>query len=184
MEYKLPDTPWDDTLFDLNEINRFFEQIIHIRHWGSTETQNHLSDTIVDRFINLSRSLTIWLNRERLTTGELIIAWAHLGAVTEGVLRCFLIIYAHEYLMDEHAPKSKGKIIKLDKLHLESMRHYIEKNDLFNNSWMFIEKVQKQRNIIHVTKDDDLLGYNEFVEGVWNLTKLAEQATYQLPNIS
>jgi hypothetical protein len=59
--------------------------------WVPTDVTEILEKSMLGRQSALAKALAIWLNRN--SEGELILAWANLGALVEGLLKLFLCVY-------------------------------------------------------------------------------------------
>lgn len=88
-----------------------------------------------------------------LSDGELILAWANIGALVEGQLKLFLSVFYVDYFMNlAVAIKDKnGNIKDPDGLSLEPLRVFFKKQIWApDDDWdEWISLVQQRRNAIH-----------------------------------
>ncbi|MGH8179066.1 MAG: hypothetical protein ACREV5_22630, partial [Steroidobacter sp.] len=102
----------------------------------------------------MAASLSKWTGE--LNEGELILAWANIGALVEGQLKLFLSVYYKDYLANIHTViKDKdGQVVDPDGVALEKLRVFFNKNiwpaGETWDSWILL--VQRRRNAIHAFK--------------------------------
>ena len=96
--------------------------------------------------------------------GKLRLAWANLGALVEGSLKWFLGGYYVDYLKDPDSLRPNGKISPADKLSLEDLRLFYEKNikHIYSDYGDFIKDTQYNRNGIHTFRHRDVGDQNIF----------------------
>jgi hypothetical protein len=122
--------------------------------WAPPATADILDRAQLDWLWSLSMSLHHW-NRD-LSSGDLILAWANIGAIVEGYLKLFLSIYAHDY---SNAPLlRRDRPIDQDVILLEALRVYFSKHVLAPaEDWdTWISFVQSKRNAIHAFRSRDI----------------------------
>ena len=78
--------------------------------WAPEDAANLLSKSGLDWQVSLSETLHLWIDRYPMTDGELILAWANLGALLEGTLKLFFSIYYSDFQTDIEALKRGGPI--------------------------------------------------------------------------
>ena len=78
--------------------------------WAPEDAANLLSKSRLDWQVSLSETLHLWIDRDPMTDGELILAWANLGALLEGTLKLFFSIYYSDFQTDIEALKRGGPI--------------------------------------------------------------------------
>lgn len=102
--------------------------------WASTNAAELLSISRLDWQESLSETLYIWKVHatSELTDGELILAWANLGALVEGTMKLFLSVHYEDYGNDEsrYLNKKKNKLQKPDILTFESLKQFLSKKDI------------------------------------------------------
>lgn len=131
--------------------------------WVTSKVAEFISRSRLDRQVLLSKALQIWIGQD-LDEGQLILAWANLGALVEGTIKLFLSVHYTDYLNDsERFLKRNKSTIEPDVLTLESLKQFIKKKGLLSlASLEFIDLVQKRRNAIHAFKDRPLGSKEEF----------------------
>jgi hypothetical protein len=86
----------------------------------------------------LSSCLRLWIKTppDRLEDGELILAWANLGSLTEGTMKLFLSVFYHDYQKDIDGLKAarayqnkKQAPISPGGLSFDVMRAYFKNGD-------------------------------------------------------
>ena len=122
-----------------------------------------LSSARLDRIASLAHSLRRWVQEDTLSDGDLILAWANLGALMEGALKLFLCVYLADYRADETTRETRAWHIKRqvlqdpDELMLDTILAYAEKAELLAPQQIALGRtVQARRNAIHAFRDRDL----------------------------
>jgi len=93
--------------------------------WAPASSAALLSKSMLEWQRSLAGCLKRWLNAK--TDGELILAWANLGALVEGQLKLFLSVYYADYSVDAEAIKNKGAVQDPDLAVLEDLRVFFKK---------------------------------------------------------
>jgi hypothetical protein len=99
--------------------------------------------------------------------GDLILAWANLGALLEGTMKAFLTVYYKDFERDTpnhtsvsaiHKKGSKrGTLKHPGMLRLEDLITYFEKQELFTGSEKELAiKIRNNRNRIHAFLDSPI----------------------------
>lgn len=121
--------------------------------WAPKEAADLMSKSRLDWQVELSKTLKLWSFQE-VEHGQLIMAWANLGALIEGTLKLFLAAYYLDYIKDGENFKFKGEVVSPDSLALEKLKQFYRKKELLDNDWFpYIDLVQVRRNAIHAFKD-------------------------------
>jgi hypothetical protein len=93
-------------------------------------------------------------NRE---PGELIIAWANLGALVEGTLQLFLAVWYDSYVSDASVLLRRAAVRDPDVLMLNELRTFFaSKKLLTEDALQFVSYVQARRNAVHAFRDRDI----------------------------
>ena len=134
---------------DTNNITLLWKEAAHEGIPPSSAAQK-IDDAMFDWMRELTKTLRIWTDKgARMTSGELILARANLGAIVESWLKFFYCAYNEEY---KKKPKTRsGNIIEPNDLGFEDLRQY-SRGIIYqsNDSWeQWIDSVQKKRNAIH-----------------------------------
>ncbi|MBP5981766.1 MAG: hypothetical protein KA748_16360 [Halomonas sp.] len=149
--------------------------------WAPKEAADLMSKSRLDWQIELSKTLKLWDFKE-VEHGQLILAWANLGALIEGTLKLFLAVYYLDYINDGENFKVKGKIVDPDSLALEKLKQFYRKKELLNDQWFpFIDLVQQRRNAIHAFKDRSIGNEAEFEQCVATYLDLLISINGMLP---
>lgn len=134
--------------------------------WAPVEAADLMSKSRLDWQVELSCTLRIW-DFQFATSGQLILAWANLGALVEGTLKLFLSAYYLDYLNDSESYEHKGEVLGPEILALERIKQFYRKRQLLDLPWYsYIEKIQQRRNAIHAFKDRPIGDEKEFSDCV------------------
>lgn len=151
------------------------------RGWAPDEAADLMSKSRLDWQVELSETLNLWV-LDKMNSGQLILAWANLGALIEGTLKLFLAVYYLDYQEDADSFKSKGKLIEPDSLALEKLKQFFRKKSLLSDGQISqIELVQQRRNAIHAFKDRPIGTKNEYHECVSKYLDLMIEINQRLP---
>jgi hypothetical protein len=159
--------------------------------WAPIETAGLLSKSRLDWQVSLSRCLRLWIRKppDRLEDGELILAWANLGSLTEGTMRLFLSVFYHDYQKDIDGLKAAGAYhhkkqepISPDGLLFDVMRVYFKNRELLGAEFdTYVELVQQRRNAIHAYKDRPIGDDQEFQAAVLSYLMMLREVNTRLP---
>ncbi|WP_027182925.1 hypothetical protein [Desulfovibrio inopinatus] len=151
--------------------------------WAPSNAASLMSKSRLDRQVSLSKALHIWLERESLSEGELILAWANLGALVEGTLKLFFSVYLNDYLQSGRIETDKNGFPKLpDIVSLEYLKVLMDKETRFEKHWSnFVGDVQKYRNAIHAYKDRELGDQGAFYSFVQKYYSFIKEVHSRLP---
>lgn len=197
----VPVTNLPTALADVNEMHAGLELFwSKADGWAPAAAMKVLSQSRLDWLTSLSGALRHWSDVETLSQGELILAWANLGALVEGTLKIFLCVYLDDYERDKELCERLGLVHKKggkkglpkvpDELMLESLKQFCMRRNLINETTeCLIELVQRRRNAIHAFSNrelgagDDLaaalLSYREFLADI--TTRLPYPDDYNAP---
>jgi len=160
------------------EIARFWS---NSSGWAPQEAADLLTKSRLDWQVELSKTLRLW-DFQETRNGQLILAWANLGALVEGSLKLLLSVYYKTYQTSEHKYESKGKLIDPDGLMLEKLKQFYVKNNILKEEWInYIEFVQSRRNAIHAFRDRPLGDQFEFENSIETYLDLLLEIDGQLP---
>lgn len=96
------------------------------RGWAPVEAADLMNRSMLEWQASLATSLHRWISAE--TQGDLILAWANLGALAEGQLKLFLSVHYLDYKADADAMRCrKGKLQDPDGCTLEPLRQFFIK---------------------------------------------------------
>jgi hypothetical protein len=159
--------------------------------WAPIEAAGLLGKSRLDWQVSLSRCLRLWIRTPsgRLEDGELILAWANLGSLTEGTMKLFLSVFYHDYQKDidglkaarAYHPKKQAPISP-DGLSLDVMRVYFKNRKLLGVEIdTYVELVQQRRNAIHAYKDRPIGDDQEFQAAVLSYLRMLREVNARLP---
>lgn len=157
--------------------------------WAPEDAANLLSKSRLDWQVSLSETLRLWIDRDPMTDGELILAWANLGALLEGTLKLFISIYYQDFQGDTEAlryanayDEKKETHKEPDGLTLDVLRKFVVKKKLFNESDVeMLQLVQSRRNAIHAYKDRELGTVNEYRDCVRGYMEFLTDVDLRVP---
>lgn len=157
--------------------------------WAPEDAANLLSKSRLDWQVSLSETLHLWIDRDSMTDGELILAWANLGALLEGTLKLFFSVYYSDFQSDIEALKKadaydgkKNTHKEPDGLRFEALRRYAIHKNLFEVEHCEMFKlVQSRRNAIHAYKDRALGTVTEFKDSVRAYMKFLIEVDRRVP---
>lgn len=147
--------------------------------WAPEATASILSRAQLNWISSLSVSLHGW-NRS-LSDGDLILAWANIGAIVEGYLKLFLVVYDHDYRQSPHL--RRGDYVSQDVIGLEELRVYFKKKVWVNtddwDDWICF--IQTKRNAIHAFKQRDIGNTRQLHDQIFRLHEFVGEIDGRLP---
>ena len=151
--------------------------------WAPIEAANLLNKSMLEWQKSLASTLSLWTGE--LSDGELILAWANIGALVEGQLKLFLSVFYKDYTKNiDAAIKTKGGTIKdPDGLMLDPLRQFFHKN-IWNEGEQWDEwilKIQNRRNAIHAFQSKTIGNTEELHKEMQTLLAFIERINRQLP---
>ncbi|MCC5847263.1 MAG: hypothetical protein JJU29_04140 [Verrucomicrobia bacterium] len=134
--------------------------------WAPGEAALLLDKSMLHWQSSLAESLTRWMNAT--SEGDLILAWANLGALIEGQLKLFLCVYYHDYTNDLEGIRRRGKRIDPDGSQLEELRQFFVKRiwDVGTNWNPYVQLVQQRRNAVHAFQHRELGTHTEWMDAL------------------
>ena len=138
----------------------------HSKGWAPAEASGLLDKSMLEWQVSLASSLAQWIGAE--SPGDLILAWANLGALVEGQLKLFLCVYYRDYQSDIAAIRKKGKVSDPDECKLESLRDFFVKRiwDTGPNWNSYVLLVQQRRKAIHAYQRRDIGTFFEWQDAL------------------
>lgn len=135
--------------------------------WVPKEAAVLLARSRLDLQVFLSETLFLWLDPTD-HPGRIRLAWANIGALTEGSLKWFLAIFYKDYLADPDSPKRNNSPAPPDDLKLEQLKQFFAKRikHIYDDHRVFIDRVQFRRNGIHSFKHRDIGTQEEVLDGI------------------
>jgi len=130
--------------------------------WAPQEAADLLNRSMLHWQVSLVQSLRRWCDAE--SEGDLILAWANLGALVEGQMRLFLSAYYRTYVDDIEVIRRRGEVVDPDECRLEDLRQFF-----INRIWIrrrnfndYVQLVQQRRNAIHAFRRRDIGSFDEW----------------------
>ncbi|MCL4554859.1 MAG: hypothetical protein M1617_04185 [Actinobacteria bacterium] len=130
--------------------------------WAPAEAAGLLSRSMLEWQASLAASLPRWIHASE--DGDLILAWANLGALVEGMLRLFLCVYYADYQDDEQPMWMSGNVQQPDEASLELLRQFFV-SSVWTGEWnwnSYVQFVQLRRNAIHAFRPRDIGTFDEW----------------------
>lgn len=131
----------------------------------------------------LTNALEIWIKKgTTLTDGELILARTNIGALTECWLKFFYCVFYEDYLKNPH--KKKGKIVQPNRMSFEDLKNFsigILWDDNNDEKYLWVDKVQHQRNSIHAFNYKNIGTPAEFMDDIEKFCEFVESIDMRLP---
>ena len=150
--------------------------------WAPESAADLLSTIRLDWHLSLTQCLQIWIDKDHLTDGELILAWANLGTLVENNLKLFLCVYYEDY-KEEAGDKAKSP----DEARFNTLINFIwpensSKEAKLPHEWReYVDKIRKNRNAIHAFKNADITDNSDFLESVKLYYNFLKAIDCQLP---
>ena len=128
----------------------------HSDGWAPAEAAELLDRSMLGWQVSMASSLRRWIGA--VSPGDLILAWANLGALVEGQLKLFLSVHYCDYKSDIDAIRRRGKQLDPDIWALGELRQFFVKRiwDVGTNWNPYVQMVQKHRNAIHAYQRRDI----------------------------
>lgn len=135
--------------------------------WAPDSAAELMEKSRLDWQCKLSKSLLNWEHLNDEKEGDLILAWANLGALLEGTMKLFLSVHLEDYKQDDSKKIFRsGKQVSPDSLTFDVMRQYFEEKSLFEEHHSLIALIQVRRNAIHAYQNREIGNFEEFVDKV------------------
>lgn len=139
----------------------------------SPSTSKKFEQVMLKWLFELTESLKIWIDKgEKLTDGELILAWTNLGSIIECWLKFFFCAYYDEYVKAPIYTTNGGKRIEPENAKFDFL---IRSNigilweSVEDQEYQWIRKIQQYRNAIHAFKKRKLGTPKEFLQSIIKL---------------
>lgn len=138
--------------------------------WAPDPAAELLSRSRLDRLLSLAYSLKLWLSEptQEDHDGRLILAWANLGALLEGVLKFFLCVFLMDYKKNPITKNKREGLLDPDELTLHDLKVFYEKHvwvEREKNIWSpWLQRMIEMRNAIHAFRDREIYSFDIFHE--------------------
>ena len=119
-----------------------------------------------------------------MTEGELILARTNLGALVESWLKLFYCVFYEDYL--RNPLKYKNKVVEPETMSFENLKTFsvgILWEDQNEQEYLWVDKVQHQRNAIHSFKWREIGTTVEFLDDISVLCDFVENILNHFPAI-
>jgi len=148
-----------------------------------------IDDAMLDWMRELTKTLRLWTDKgAKMTSGELILARANLGAIVESWLKFFYCAYNEDYQKQPKTTKDrKGNIVTIEPndLGFDQLKQY-SRGILYqkNDSWeQWVDSVQKKRNAIHSFNYREIGTSEEYYDDVEKLYDFMQLINDRLPPV-
>ena len=134
----------------------------------------------------LTNTLEIWIDKSLdMSEGELILAYANLGAVVESWLKFFYCVYYEDYCKKPIRDK-KGKMVEPEKASFDDLKKF-STGKLWRNrkskEYRWVKSVQYKRNAIHSFEYRNIGSPWDFLCDVDSLYHFVDNIISHLPPI-
>ncbi len=159
--------------------------------WAPDDAAEMLGKSRLDRLASMAETLTRWveIQPEKMTDGELIMAWANLGSLAEGTLKLFLCVYLRDYKADDKNTQKtqayhvkKKLLLDPDGLSMNTLISYFETATIVPvDEIELLKRIQSKRNTIHVFQDLGIGDAHQFHTAVREYRQLLKSFNSRLP---
>ena len=143
-----------------------------------------LDDAMLEWQSELTKTLSIWIDKgPTMTSGELILARANLGAVVESWLKFFYCVYYEDYCKSPITNK-KGKMIEPEKASFDNLKEFSNGklwDDVNSTEYSWVDSVQQKRNAIHSFRYRDIGTPLEFMDDIDHLYSFVDNVLSHFP---
>lgn len=143
-----------------------------------------LDDAMLEWQSELTKTLKIWIDKGlTMTTGELILARANLGAVVESWLKFFYCVYYEDYCKSP-ITNNKGKMIEPEKASFDNLKEFSSGklwDDVNSPEYAWVDSVQHKRNAIHSFRYRDIGTPQEFLNDIDHLYDFVDNVISHFP---
>lgn len=151
---------------------------------ASDSAADKLDDAMLEWQSELTKTLKIWIDKGlEMTTGELILACANLGAVVESWLKFFYCVYYEDYCQNPIANK-KGKMIAPEKASFDNLKNFSSGKlwaDANSPEFAWVDSVQHKRNSIHSFNYRDIGTPQDFLDDIDHIYDFVDNILSHLP---
>lgn len=143
-----------------------------------------LDDAMLEWQSELTKTLSIWIDKGlTMTSGELILARANLGAVVESWLKFFYCVYYEDYCKSP-ITNNKGKMIEPEKASFDNLKEFSNGklwDDVNSPEYSWVDSVQHKRNAIHSFRYRDIGTPLEFMDDIDHLYSFVDNVLSHFP---
>jgi hypothetical protein len=151
--------------------------------WAPKDVSDILARSMLEWQSSLAEALAIWLNGN--SEDELILAWANLGALVEGLLKLFLCVYLRGYRKAERVWTRNGQLGTPDGEMLNNLQKFFA-DEVWTAAqradWdPWIERIRKRRNSIHAFRQHEIGSFEEWRQDLKIYLLLLRNLDSQMP---
>ncbi len=164
------------------DIVSFWSRDVIIMDWATDEVADELSKISFTKVIAIVHSLDLFIEKDLLTDGELLLAWTQLGSIAEWYLKFFLCISTADYLKNPKYWPNKIDIINPHELKFEYAKQVFRAEGILDKELInTIEVIQYNRNAIHLTSSREVAGEDEYRSAIHGFIKIVKEIYIRLP---
>ena len=176
------------TKFDILKIETNNTMLLWKDVYGiaSNASAKKLYKAMLEWQTELTNTLEIWINKGlTMTTGELILARANLGAVVESWLKLFYCIYYDDYRQNPMRTK-KNKMIQPEKAEFRELNKFStgilwDSTDSYEFLW--VDSIRDKRNALHSFEYRNIGTPQDFLDDIDYLYEFVDNILMRLPPI-
>jgi hypothetical protein len=156
------------TIEDIISVNTFLNDFWGDGGWASGDARRLLRESRLDRQVELSRTLAIWLEppTEHDSDGRLILAWANLGTLVEGTMKWFLCVFANDYANAPEFDRNGNRVDPDDIWFAKLCRYFVRQVGQTAKFDRLCSRIRARRNSIHAFTDRPIGTWDEWYECV------------------
>ena len=143
-----------------------------------------IDEAMLDWMRELTKTLRLWTDKGgKMTSGELILARANLGALVESWLKFFYCAYNDDYQRNPRT--NRNGIIEPNDLSFDLLKQY-SRGILYelNDDWeKWVDSIQRKRNAIHSFNYREIGTAEDFYDDVEKLFDFIDLITDRLPPV-
>jgi hypothetical protein len=134
--------------------------------WAPDNAAALLDKSMLRWQVSLTQSLSHW--GDTGSEGDLILAWANLGALVEGQLKLFLCVYYNDYKAGIDGIRRRSKLVDPDECSFQELRQFfIKRIWVVGINWNpYVEFVQQRRNAVHAFKHREIGSFTEWSDAL------------------
>ncbi len=164
------------------DIVSFWSRDVVISHWASNEVADELTKISFTKVIAIVHSLDLFIEKDELSDGELLLAWTQLGSIAEWYLKFFLCVSAVDYLKNPKYWPNKIDIISPHDLKFEYAKQVFRAESILDLELIrTIEVIQYNRNAIHLTDSREVADEDTYRTALHGFIKIVKEIYIRLP---
>ena len=166
-----------DELIDYTE--NFVTDWQNVHGFAPKDTADAMDKVILKNILDMTKTLSIWFDKNELSDGEKILAAINIGALAEAWLRILLIIWLRDYNNSQYKTK------KYDCLTFEKVIDFYKKENVLYrtdpNIFTWLDDIRRSRNTVHLCSENKI--YNDFdlIKDFNLLCDLVDNISDQIP---